>query len=110
VELRTGAVLTLSRRPGTRFDLGAETVLPRVRSRGRLAHQVRQDLWRALRDLRGFCPVVQVSIGPEGTHLRAGGAVAGRIAKAHAEARIRALLDDPQRRLRWLRHAGGCDA
>ena len=111
VERREGAVLTLSRRPGAGFDLGAETVLPPVRSRGRLAHQVRQDLWRALQGLRGFSPVVAVTHAPTGTILRAGGQVAGRgVPKAHAEARIAALLEDAGHRARWLRHAGGQDA
>ncbi|WP_338020478.1 hypothetical protein [Dinoroseobacter sp. PD6] len=107
IERRAGAVLTLSRRPGARFDLAAATRMPPVAARGRLAHQIRQDLWRALQGLRGFSPVVQVTAGPEGTEVIAGGQlVAARAPKAQIEARIAALLEDPQHRARWLRHAG----
>ncbi|MFB9149746.1 hypothetical protein [Roseovarius ramblicola] len=93
--------LVLARRLPARFDLAAETVLTGQVGRRRLAHLVRQDMWRALRHLRGFAPVVRVARIPGGLHLRAGGAVAGRFARADAEARIAALLADPGRRARW---------
>ena len=58
---RAEGTLTLSRRLPARFDLGVGTVLPQVARPERLAHQVRQDLWRALRDLRGFAPCVRIT-------------------------------------------------
>lgn len=104
-------VLTVSRHLPVSFDLAVETVLPLVGSRRRLAHQVRQDMWRALRDLRGFAPAVRIA--PEAGHLRltAGGSVAAKtFPRARCEALLRDLLDDPLARSRWLRCAGGQNA
>lgn len=103
--LRQDGALTLARRLPVRFDLSAETVLPPAR-KGRLAQQIRQDLWRVLRHLRGFSPVVRIE--EDGSHLkvRAGGSVAARtFPKQQAEAQIAALLDSPAHRARWLAHA-----
>lgn len=110
--LREEGALTLARHLPPRFDLAAEADFPPAR-KGRLAQQIRQDLWRCLRQLRGFCPVVRVE--EDGAHLkvRAGGAVLARsFPKAEAEARIAALLADPAHRARWLAHArqGDTDA
>jgi len=94
--------LTLTRLLPARFDLAAETVLAGHGGRRRLAHLVRQDMWRALRHLRGFAPVVRVWRVPGGLHVMAGGAVDGRFARAEAEARIALLLADPGHRARWM--------
>lgn len=102
--LREGGVLTLSRHLPPRFDVMAETVLPRANAR-RLAHQVRQDMWRALRNLRGFSPVVRVSDGPDHMTITAGGRVTGN-APAGTGALIAAVLEAPANRARWVRHAG----
>ncbi|MBC7133533.1 MAG: hypothetical protein H5U16_10560 [Roseovarius sp.] len=96
--------LTLARRLPVRFDLVAETVLGGEVGRLRLAHLVRQDLWRALRRLRGFAPVVRVRRVAAGLHVVAGGAVAGPVPPG-AQARIAALLDDPRLRARWTGRA-----
>ena len=108
---REGAVLVLSRRLPARFDLSASTVLPlagRVVGRARLAHQLRQDVWRCLRDLRGFWPVVRIERREDALRVTVGGAVEGaRPPVALAEARLADLLADPAKRARWLRHAGG---
>lgn len=96
--------LTLARRLPLRFDLRAETVLPGAVGRLRIAHMVRQDLWRALRRLRGFAPAVRVARVPGGMALCAGGAVAGPVPPG-AQARIAALLEDPGHRARWMRQA-----
>ena len=103
--LQEEGALTLARRLPPRFDLAVEAAFPPAR-KGRLAHQIRQDLWRCLQHLRGFCPVVRVE--EDGAHLkvRAGGAVLARSFPKHqAEARIAALLADPAHRARWLAHA-----
>ena len=100
--IEDGEALTLARRLPARFDLAAETVLPDRVGRRRLAHRVRQDLWRALRDLRGLAPVVRVTRVPSGLHLRAGGAVVGRFPRVWAEARLAALLADPRHRAHWM--------
>ena len=106
--LREGAAVTVTRRLPLRWDVAARTVLPPVLPPARplrLAAQVRQDLWRALRRQRGFAPAVAVV--PEGAGLRlcAGGRVDAAHDRAALEARIAALLADPGRRARWLRCA-----
>ena len=92
--------LTVTRRLPVRFDLAVEGWLPEA-SRARVAHRLRQDMWRELQDLRGFAPAVQVWRVAGGLRVRAGGAVAARFARAPAEARIAALLQDPARVARW---------
>lgn len=45
--------LTLSRQLPARFDVVASTTLPEGDPL-RLAHQIRQDMWRMLKRVRGF--------------------------------------------------------
>lgn len=98
-------VLTLSRRLPARFDVAAETRLPAAPAAS-VAHQVRQDLWRRLRGVRGFQPVVQVTRGDGGLTVRAGGSVAARaFPRARIEAEIAGLLSDGAHRARWIAHA-----
>lgn len=99
-----GHVLTLARRLPVRFDVSASTWLPEG-ARLKLAQQVRQDIWRALRNLRGFAPVVRVARTDHGLEVTAGGQVAGVFPRAHAEARIAEVLGDPKNRDRWVRWA-----
>ncbi len=95
-----GVVLT---RGAARFDVSAETRLPSAPP-APIAHQIRQDMWRALRRLRGFAPVVAVTPVADSLHVIAGGAVAGAIPPGTA-ARIAAVLEHPANRARWLAHA-----
>jgi len=108
--------VTLSRRRPVVWDVAAETLLPAAPA-GRVAHQVRQDVWRALRRVRGFAPAVAVTVterdaasgaasGAEsaGLRVRAGGAVAGRVPPDTA-ARIAAVLEDRANRARWIAFA-----
>ncbi|QRF68476.1 hypothetical protein GQA70_11440 [Ponticoccus alexandrii] len=90
----------LSRQWPPRFDLRVETGFP-VANRRRLALQVRQDLWRELKDLRGFSPVVQIDAGDKGIDLVAGGRLQAA-ATAEVISRLEALLDDPAKRARWM--------
>jgi len=96
--------LLLARRLPARFDVQAGTVLPRM-SKRRLAHQVRQDMWRALQRLRGFSPVVSVADHPDGVEVIAGGQVSGPVPRTQAEAAIADVLADPANRARWTAHA-----
>ncbi|MFV0358314.1 hypothetical protein [Tropicimonas sp.] len=101
--LRDGARLTLARHLPARFDVEARTTLPAAR-RLRIASQIRQDLWRAIRSQRGFSPVVEVVRAGGGLTVRAGGRITGaQFNRERIEARIAALLDDPSHRDRWLR-------
>lgn len=99
-EIEEEGALILARRLPLRFDLAVEGRLPDA-SRRRVAHRLRQDMWRELQDLRGFAPAVQVWRVPGGLRVRAGGSVASRFGRAAAEARIVALLQDPARIARW---------
>lgn len=102
--LRDGEVLTLCRAHPVRFDVEASSVFPKLH-RLRLAHQIRQDMWRALQRLRGFSPVVQVSPAAEGLIVRAGGQTPHPSAAINE--RIADLLAAPKTRARWIRFAGG---
>ncbi|MGS4947999.1 hypothetical protein ACVDG3_21225 [Meridianimarinicoccus sp. RP-17] len=102
--LDDGMALTLARRLPPRFDLSEERQFPPVRRRA-LAHAIRQDVWRALRSLRGFTPVVRVARHGDGLSVRAGGACDGAL-PAVAQARLAQVMDCPARRARWIRHAG----
>lgn len=101
--LRDEGALTLARRLPVRFDLAVGTRLPLARKL-RIAQQVRQDMWRALRGLRGFAPAVKVWEDSAGLCLIAGGQVDGPWPE-NAEARIASLLESPRHRARWLRWA-----
>jgi len=101
--LDDGTALTLARRLPPRFDLSEARQFPHLRRRA-LAHEIRKDLWRALRDLRGFTPVVEVSQTTDGLVVRAGGACAAALPEI-AATRLAAVLDCPARRARWVRHA-----
>lgn len=101
--LREPGGVTVARALPPRFDVAAEARLPAARP-GRLAHQIRQDLWRACRAVRGFSPVVRVEPAGEGVLVRAGGRLAAP-APPTLGARIAALLDDPANRRRWLANA-----
>ncbi|CTQ51334.1 hypothetical protein [Jannaschia donghaensis] len=99
-----GTTFVLARRLPIAWDVAAETRLPDM-GRRRLAHAVRQDLWRMLQRLRGFAPIVSVTRGPQGVAVRAGGAVAGRM-PTDVPGRIAAMLADPATRAAWLKSAG----
>jgi hypothetical protein len=100
-------VLTLSRRLPARFDFAATTVISGGANlrKGRIATQVRQDMWRVLQSLRGFAPVVQVKVLGDDLEITAGGAVDGRFPKPRSVALVSAVLDCPDRRARWMRSA-----
>jgi len=92
--------LTLSRHLPPRFDVAASTRLPGGDLR-RVAHQVRQDMWRALQNVRGFSPVVTVQADGADLHVRAGGRVAG-CAPSTLSDRIADVLESPSNRARWV--------
>lgn len=103
--LKEGDSYTLSRLPTPRFDVQAEVAFPRANA-GRLAQQIRQDLWRELKHLRGFSPVVQIVATDGEMIVRAGGRIDARTKPpAGTEAAIAALLNDPERRTRWAKWA-----
>lgn len=95
-----GRTFRLSRRRPVRWDVTAGTLLPDL-GRHRLAHAVRQDMWRLLRDVRGFQPVVEVSLTDAGCAVRAGGAVP--LGGPCLSARVQAMLEDRSHRDAWIR-------
>jgi hypothetical protein len=102
--IKDAGSVTLCRHLPLRFDIAAKTVLPRAHPL-RLAHQIRQDLWRALQKVRGFSPVVRLDPVSAGWAVTAGGRAAGRVAPA-VQGAAQAVLDDAHKRLRWVRNAG----
>ena len=103
--LRDGESLTLSRHLPPRFDIVARTTLP-VAGRRWVAHQIRQDIWRALRGLRGFSPTVRVTRENDVLAVEAGGRVMLQRPSAVWEERLAAVLENPELRRRWTGVAG----
>ena len=102
---REGARYVLARHWPPRFDVVAVGEFPPVRA-GRLAQQIRQDIWRELRGLRGFSPVIIVDATECGTmRIRAGGRLLGTPPQRIRD-RLQSLLDSPVHRARWLNWAG----
>lgn len=85
------------------FDVAVSVELP-LADPLRLAHQIRQDMWRAVQTVRGFSPVIRVEPCEAGLRVTAGGRVAGRV-PGNLEPKIAAVLEDEAKRSRWLRHA-----
>ncbi|WP_425099470.1 hypothetical protein [Tropicibacter sp. S64] len=101
-EARSARGYVLARHWPPRFDVAASAGFPMLR-RGRLARQVRQDLWRVLKGLRGFSPVIQVAALGDGICLTAGGrCLTGTPLPQTTAPRIEALLSDPAHRARWI--------
>jgi hypothetical protein len=90
-----------------RWDVSIDRrwAVPGAISRRRYASQVRQDLWRAARGLRGFVPRVLVGSDGEDILITGGGVlVTGHMPPGLPE-RLAAILDNPNNRRRWGRHA-----
>lgn len=96
--------ITLCRHLPARLDFAVQTVLPCGRA-VRLAHQIRQDLWRTLQTLRGFSPVVRLQRNAAGWRVTAGGRAAGPVPNV-VVARAHAVLNNPSNRARWVQAAG----
>lgn len=96
--------VTLSRQLPARFDVSAVTRLSGGNA-VRLAHQIRQDIWRALQNVRGFSPVVQITQDDGGLTVKTGGRVMGAVSPKLAEM-LGQVLENKNNRARWLRAAG----
>ena len=105
---RNGTCVTISRELPARFDVSASAWFPVV-ARARLGHQIRQDMWRSLQNLRGFSPVVRVERVEDELLITAGGRLGYPIA-AHVPETIATLLNDTGHRARWIRYARGVAA
>ncbi|MEP4035957.1 hypothetical protein [Pseudophaeobacter sp.] len=93
----------MARQLPPQFDVAVSVNLPSADPL-RLAQQIRQDMWRAVQNVRGFSPVVKVEEQGNGLLVTAGGRVAGRV-PGNLASEIRAVLDDKTKQTRWLRHA-----
>lgn len=103
---RTEGAVTVSRAGRARFDLSVETQLAgNALSLGRIAHQIRQDIWRACQNVRGFSPVIRVQAVGNSYHVIAGGQVDDRRGSPHVEQTIEVVLSRPANRNRWVTHA-----
>lgn len=101
--LRHDDGLTLCRHLPPRFDIEAGTTLPDVRPLP-LAHQMRQDIWRALQNQRGFSPVIELTRDETMWRVRAGGRHLAPVTTAIRQ-RLQDVLDDADNRARWIRFA-----
>ncbi len=97
-------MLLIFRRTPVRFDLcvGARCLSCRMNYVG---HQIRQDIWRALQNLRRFLPVVEIGIVTDNLSLRAGGQLTFLVNLVSAEERPCTPLHDSQIRTRCLHFA-----
>jgi len=103
--LREADAVTLAGRVPVQFDIRVEAHFPAVDPIV-LAHEIRKDIWRKLRSLRGFSPVVRVRRAGEGLCVEAGGQVsAASWPRESATALVEEVLECPARRLRWTQHA-----
>lgn len=100
-----GARLTLARRTPARWDVAVQTVLTGCAdsNRAAIAHQIRQDLWRALARVRGFSPIVEVTRSGDDMHVRAGGRL--DVPAPDLTAQIARVLEHPAARARWCARA-----
>ena len=100
---RDAESVTVTRYLPARFDIVVETRFPPLR-KGCLAQQIRQDLWRRLRAVRGFSPVVEVRDAGGELHVRAGGRMDCNFPRGLTPA-IEEFLAQPDLRQRWIAHA-----
>lgn len=101
IETSDAHVLVTRRKP-VRWDVVARAEFPRCHAL-RLAHQIRQDMWRELQRIKGFCPAVEVTLGDR-FQVRAGGRVARHV-HPQANGWVQALLTSESHRRRWLAYA-----
>lgn len=97
-----GKTYVLSRHLPPRFDISACAKFPLLR-KSRLAHQVRQDVWRALQGVRGFSPVIRIDTFSDHMVLTAGGPCAH--STAHTQQVLETVLSDQAKRARWIKCA-----
>lgn len=98
-----GETLTLARRLPIRWDVRCEAHLAGEHlSRRRLALQIRQDIWRACQNVRGFTPLVSVTPVEAGYQVAAGGMVAVQhFPRSSIVARLEDVLSCSENQRRW---------
>ena len=101
IEKTDDSVLVTRRKP-VRWDVEATATFPKCHAL-RLAHQIRQDMWRELQKIKGFCPAVEVTLG-DTFHVRAGGRVARHV-HPYANKWVEDLLTSDMHRRRWLAYS-----
>ena len=99
-EIYDGPCFTLARRLPARFDISREVLMP-LMSAPRLAHQIRQDMWRKLQSIRGFLPVVEIIHRGAHLHIRAGGELTCPAPFERSGDRIFDVLSDRDNQRRW---------
>jgi hypothetical protein len=67
----------------------------------RLAHQIRQDIWRKLQSIRGFLPVVEITHRGAHLHIRAGGELTCPAPFERSGERIFDVLSNRDNQRRW---------
>ena len=102
--LRDEDGLTLARHLPARFDVSVQAEVP-LCDPGRLARQVRQDMWRSLQRVRGFSPVVRVDRMDNGMRVTAGGRLPTSSQSASVRQRLEDVLHNPKARASWVNWA-----
>lgn len=100
VHTRTDDTLTVHRPNRARLDVTATTTLSGKLQPTRLAHAIRQDLWRAAQSTRGFSPVVIIKPAADKSIITAGGQIDGPVPPG-LSLTLQTLLNDPAKRHRW---------
>ncbi|MEM0990903.1 MAG: hypothetical protein AAGK00_18705 [Pseudomonadota bacterium] len=93
-----------------RWDISVTATWPAdilsPQARARLAHQIRQDIWRAAQRVRGFVPRVRVEQTDGHLHICAGGTITtGTPCPAGLTDALAAILQNDKNRRRWMTHA-----
>ncbi len=104
VTQKTSETVLISRRAPVRFDVCVKARFPFTKM-GRLAYQIRQDMWSTMQILRGFLPATEISKITFDLSVRAGWQLTCPVHLGHAEECLCELLHDPQMRSRWFRFA-----
>ena len=99
-EIYDGPCFTVARRLPARFDISREVLMP-LMSAPRLAHQIRQDMWRKLQSIRGFLPVVEITHRGAHLHIRAGGELTCPAPFERSGDRIFDVLSNRDNHWRW---------
>ena len=99
---QTDDTVLVTRRKPVRWDVAATASFPKCKAL-RLAHQIRQDMWRELQKIKGFCPAVEIRLG-DTFQVKAGGRVARHV-HPNANQWVQDLLNSDTHRRRWLAYA-----
>ena len=101
---KTSGTFLICRRIPISFCFCVETHVPFLRL-GLLASQIRQDMWKAMQNPRGFLSAVKIKKGTDDLYVLVGGQLNCPVHLGSVEMRLREPLNYPQMRTWWLQFA-----